>query len=344
MRAATTRDRCSKIMEAVIPYPLPSASPWGPPDADPGVDEVPQTAAADHGGQYRPADGVDGGHAQPADDGGQGQGKLHPDQALYGAHAAATGSLDVLLVHGYQAGIGVFQHRESGVDAQGNQYRCGARPPGQHQQTDEHDARDGVEDGQDGQDYSGELGPPGQQDAQHKAQGKADGDGHQGEQKMLADGHRKFIPSQCVSPPKLFRHSGGHAGLGDDAVHLFLLVQDDEVGGAAGDQQVEAVLGAVPCVDGGGVAADQGLDGLDHMAGEADVRNGHGALIAVLVVHHDQGVHVAPLHLADALVDAPAGGNGGHAGAHEVGGGELLVYYGVDETHSGKAGVFGEAA
>ncbi len=75
-------------------------------------------------------------------------------------------------------------------------------PPGQHQQTDEHDARDGVEDGQDGQDYSGELGPPGQQDAQHKAQGKADGDGHQGEQKMLADGHRKFIPSQCVSPPQ----------------------------------------------------------------------------------------------------------------------------------------------
>ena len=148
---------------------------------------------------------------------------------------------------------------------------------------------------------------------------------------MLADGHRKFIPSQCVSPPKLFRHSGGHAGLGDDAVHLFLLVQDDEVGGAAGDQQVEAVLGAVPCVDGGGVAADQGLDGLDHMAGEADVRNGHGALIAVLVVHHDQGVHVAPLHLADALVDAPAGGNGGHARAHEVGGSELLLSVGVDE-------------
>ena len=151
MRAATTRDRCSKIMEAVIPYPLPSASPWGPPDAgqihqraqhesqegggdgphqdeavvigaDPGVDEVPQAAAADHGGQYRPADGVDGGHAQSADDGGQSQGQLYPDETLNRAHTAALGCLNILPLHRGETGVGVFENGEGGVNGQGDEH------------------------------------------------------------------------------------------------------------------------------------------------------------------------------------------------------------------------------
>ncbi len=60
------------------------------------INEVPQSAQADHGGQHRPADGVDRGHAQPADDGGHGQGQFHPEQPLERAHAAAPGRLFIL--------------------------------------------------------------------------------------------------------------------------------------------------------------------------------------------------------------------------------------------------------
>ena len=59
------------------------------------------------------------------------------------------------------------------------------------------------------------------------------------------------------------------------------------------------------------------------MAGEADIRDGHRALIAQGLVHHQQGVHVVVLHPADALVDATVLVDHDHAGAHDVGGGEV---------------------
>ena len=136
---------------------------------------------------------------------------------------------------------------------------------------------------------------------------------------------------QTVSPPELFRHGGGHAGFGDDAGHLLLVSQNHKIGGAAGDELVKAVLGVVLGVNGWGVAADQGLDGFDHMAGKADVGDGDGALILALIVHHQQGVHVVALHLADALVDTPVGRDGVDAGAHEVGGGQVVGGVGLDE-------------
>ena len=102
--------------------------------------------------------------------------------------------------------------------------------------------------------------------------------------------------------------------------HLSLIIQHHQIAGAAGDKQVKAVLGVVARPDGGVGAPDQRLDGFDHMAGQADVGDGYRALIAALIVHHNKGIHVAPLHLADALVNASAGCHGKHAGAHKVGG------------------------
>ena len=143
--------------------------------ADPGVDEVPQAAAADHGGQYRPADGVDGGHAQPADDGGHGQGQLHPEELLDGTHAAALCRLLILRVHPQQPGEGVFQHREHGVDGQGDEDGGGLDMEHQEQQADKDHAGNGIEEGQQGEDKLGLPGKAGEEDAQPQAQDKADG-------------------------------------------------------------------------------------------------------------------------------------------------------------------------
>ena len=130
------------------------------------VDEVAQAAQTDHGGQHRPGDGVDGGHPQPGDDDGHGQGQLHPHQRLQGGHAAALGGLDVLALHLQNAGVGVFQHREHGVHAEGHDHGGIDVAPPDEQHADEHQAGDGLEDGEDRDDDAGEPpGDPGEQDA-----------------------------------------------------------------------------------------------------------------------------------------------------------------------------------
>ena len=65
----------------------------------------------------------------------------------------------------------------------------------------------------------------------------------------------------------------------DDAGHLFSVSQHHEVRGAAGDELVKAVLGVILGVDGGSVAADEGLNGLDHVAGETGCRRWRLCLI-----------------------------------------------------------------
>ena len=137
--------------------------------------------------------------------------------------------------------------------------------------------------------------------------------------------------SPIPSPPELFRHGGGHAGLGDDALHLFRLAQHHQIAGAAGDELLKAALGVVAGVDGGGGGAHQGSDVGNHVAVEADVRDGNRARVAACVVHHDQGVHVVALHLAHTLVGAAVEGDGVDAGAHEVGGGQRLMRGRVDK-------------
>lgn len=151
------------------------------------VDEGAQAAQADHGGQHGPAHGVDHGHAQPADDGGHGQGQLHPEELLGGTHAAALCRLLILRVHPQQPGEGVFQHREHGIDGQGDEDGGGLDVEHQEQQADKDHAGDGVEQGEQGQDEPGLPGKAGEEDTQPQAQDKADGHRDQGVEQMHAD-------------------------------------------------------------------------------------------------------------------------------------------------------------
>ena len=151
------------------------------------VDEGAQAAQADHGGQHGPAHGVDHGHAQPADDGGHGQGQLHQPQPLKLVHAAAPGGLFILGLHRRQARHRVFQHREGGVDTECGQHGDRPHPKPQKQQADKDDAGHGVQHGQGWQDKTGRPGEPGQDDAQGHPQHEAHR--HRDHRVAQVDGH-----------------------------------------------------------------------------------------------------------------------------------------------------------
>ena len=61
--------------------------------------------------------------------------------------------------------------------------------------------------------------------------------------------------SFILSPPQLLGHSGGHAGLRDDAGHRLILLQYHKVGEAAGDELFEARHQSGP--DPAGLTVDQ---------------------------------------------------------------------------------------
>ena len=183
-----------------------------------------------------------------------------------GGHAAAPGRLDVLTVHLQDAGVGVFQHREHGVHAEGHDHRgIGAAPPDE-EHPDEHQAGNGLEDGQDRDDDAGEpAGDAGEQDPQHQARRKADDHGHHHEHRVYADGLqqlRAVIRKQGPDGVKQSCHlESPHRFSATLRATLVLVTmpamvssafEHHHVVGAGVQQVVEALLGLVSHPDGPG--------------------------------------------------------------------------------------------
>ena len=76
--------------------------------------------------------------------------------------------------HTEQTGIGVFQHREHGIDGERDQHSDGLHAGIEEEDTDKDDTRNGLEDRDQRQGNGGELGCPGQENAEEQAQYKAD--------------------------------------------------------------------------------------------------------------------------------------------------------------------------
>lgn len=228
-KAATTIEMWSKIMIPVIARPPPFAFPWVPLalkrvderaqdegqqccgngahqdesvviGADSSVNERAQTTLPDHCSQDSPADRVNGGHSQTADDGRQRQGNFNLIQALIGGHAAAPGRFNILRVHRDQPCIGVFQDREHRVDGQRDEH-CGrlhAQPDEQKPHKD--NAGDGIEHREHRQHKFGQLGPTGEQNAQHHAQDQTEQHGNQGEGEVGQNGLGKIMVTHWFTP------------------------------------------------------------------------------------------------------------------------------------------------
>ena len=169
--------------------------------ADGGVEQPAQSAAPHEGGEDGGADGVDGGNADAGDQHGGGQGDVHMEQAVGGAHAHAGGGLLQVAGHLGQAQGGVPGDGQQGVEGQTDHGGGGAWPGDDHNHAQQGQGGDGLNQVHHPQqglaDAGGEVG---QQPQGHPGgHGQNQGGQHQGQ--VVPDHGNTHVPAPPFRRP-----------------------------------------------------------------------------------------------------------------------------------------------
>ena len=165
-------------------------------EREPPIDELPEAAGPDEGGERRDADADDGGRPDPGDHDRHRQRKLDEQQPLPGGHSDPTRRLHRLRGHSLESGERVAHDRQQRVERQRDDRRRGADLPDQRQQDDEHgQARNRLQDADHPGHEPAETRRAGRHDSQRYAEQDRDAGGDTGEHQVLPDAQPQFAPA-----------------------------------------------------------------------------------------------------------------------------------------------------